>query len=241
MSILIAIWRVAHVQNLLLGWVGLPVVIFFSSRFLRVLENILHEASHFGLPTSKNRNIYIGSIVAKILNTDFCLYRTEHLLHHKYIGESKDPDLRPKKKFLRGKTSPMDILLRSLWPDYVPTYLKPLMTLRNTLVVTLLLFISLMLIVSNFYSFVGLFVFNGLVSYLLGLQWYRFISDSFDHGGLLENTTLELRSRNHSIHYFVDWIIFPWNDSFHLGHHLNPNIPILSLNKKTSKRTSLFW
>jgi fatty acid desaturase len=65
-----------------------------------------------------------------------------------------------------------------------------------------------------------------LVPYLTTYQMFRFFSDAADHGGINSEPDEFDRSRNH-IHRWrwVNWLVFPGQDQYHLVHHLFPHVP----------------
>lgn len=79
------------------------------------LAILMHEASHYSLFQTRRLNDFFGQwICAYPTWQDLKRYRVHHMLHHRYAGTEKDPDISLVKPFPMTKTKLTKKLLRDL-------------------------------------------------------------------------------------------------------------------------------
>ena len=174
---------------------------------MRAWGNILHECSHNAFAKNKFLNRVIGNALGVFLFIGFRRYRREHLSHHRFLGDvEKDLDL--------GGSFFRPTLMSSEEP-----WLANLC--RVLFLVSLVFMVALP---ATRFAVLAFFVFPYFTSY----QLFRFVSDKADHAGISAEPDEFLRSRNHIFSRRWGWLnslVFPHHDAFHLIHHLFPGLP----------------
>lgn len=199
---------------------------------LRALGNMLHEASHGMLGRHRVLNNALGHVLATIDFTTLASYRAEHLTHHTHLGdESRDLDFASRRPF--GFSNP-DLpffeahVLRPLRLHHLRVYLRPAVWSRGDhwgTCAARIAFIALLVAVAWFVGPVWFLVFY-VVPYCTTYQIMRYWSDALDHAGIMDAPQEYYRARNHLLPWrFLELVVFPRNDAFHLVHHLFPAVP----------------
>ncbi|MGY3805063.1 fatty acid desaturase family protein [Pigmentibacter ruber] len=229
------------------------VFILLNGTRMRALGNIIHECSHFNYVTSRKQNYYIGKILSLLEFSCFDSYLKDHHSHHKYLG-----DLRLDKDFISrqvigicGKNkfsgitlfkivfSPFNwfILIKS---SFVLNYKdKKNIVVHGVMLITLL-FLFMVFGINLIFLFL-------ILPYFTSYQMCKILSDYLDHGGLYYQNEKEHKTRNHIFSIpFLNTILFPRNDCYHLVHHLYPTLPttylpqmhqkLLTTNQEYAKR-----
>jgi fatty acid desaturase len=208
-------------------------VLWIGTR-MRALGNMMHECSHGIFVQSPAANLSLGHLLAALDLSSFTEYSAQHNSHHAHLGDpDRDLDFRSRLFLLAKKksfSSILNILLMSVL--LVPLWLRilrPVFWARHAPVwshfVRLgLLFASVLACIhSNSRSITLLYV---VVPYLTAYQWMKLFSDACDHLFITGSTDPNDRSRNHLFRStFLNKLLFPRNDGFHLVHHLFPTLP----------------
>lgn len=191
-------------------------ILFIGTR-MRALGNIVHECTHGSFVRGGRANFYIGALLATLDLRSFESYRRDHLRHHQFLGDPKrDPD------YLGTGFSVA---------NYIANLLPVIFSRHDTYFVNLSRFVllsSYMTLAVFFPPFVTFAVIPYFTSYLA----CRVLSDFSDHRGLAAASETFLRSRNHVLkNRFLNVVIFPRNDGYHLVHHIFPRLPVRAFEK----------
>jgi fatty acid desaturase len=203
---------------------------------LRGLNNIVHECSHATFSSERQDNVAMGRFCASILLKSFRRYRDDHLTHHANNGDyENDADLRAIQKF--GLHDPLTA--RTIFRHFV----TPLLGLHLTVYASInlsgddgrffaifkLVLIAMIATLVLYAPFVGLlFVVVPLFYIFPTLNYW---ADCLDHAGLVGAEDELMASRNVLAPSVVRWLFFPRNDSYHLVHHLFPQVPARHLHR----------
>ncbi len=205
------------------------LTILIATRY-RGINNIIHECCHLTFSQDKLQNFRLGSIAAAVLFASYKSYREEHLTHHTHLGDFEhDMDFMHRRVFrFDEKLSPavifrhictpllglhlghyysMDFSARDGWPYQM---IKIVMALA----VAIALYLD---------PFATIFLF--IIPFVWAFSAVNYWTDCADHGGLITQGNELEQSRNIILPRFIRYILFPRNDSFHLIHHLFPNVP----------------
>jgi len=204
---------------------------FFLGTRLRALGNIMHECSHNIFAKKKSTNLFVGYFVALILFDCFDQYKKEHFAHHAFLGNSKkDVDCAHYQKirthFFQNQS--LNILLSILSPYNWYLNLKhcSIFRAKKKFFTFMKLLYLAGLIALCFFYFKIIFLFY-IFPYLTSYQIFKLFSDIVDHDFLYKNIKIRNRSRNHIFaNTFLNWLIFPRNDAYHLIHHLYPSVAV---------------
>jgi len=195
----------------------------------RALGNMMHECGHRILVRGRRGNAVIGHLLSFFDFTDFVEYVSEHLSHHRHLGDpERDLDFAARRSLFDGlgPLGPRHFVL-PLTLFHVPRYVRPVLwRRRDTRLVAgaRLAFLA---------ALVGLGVAIGwrdlvlyyFIPYLTTYQIFRFWSDAADHAGLMTGDTEFDRARNHAFRFPpLNWLLFPRHDQYHLVHHLFPGV-----------------
>jgi fatty acid desaturase len=202
---------------------------FIGTR-LRGINNIVHECSHATFAEERTDNVMIGRFCAAILLKSFRKYRDDHLSHHAHNGDYEhDAEFGLIEKFgLHDPISPRTILRHVIVPltgRHLPLYVSVNLTAQDGLV-----FQALKLsLIAAMAVFLVLDPLAALAFVLLPLFYIyptlNFWTDCLDHAGLVGAEDEIEASRNVLAPTLLRLIFFPRNDSYHLVHHLFPQIP----------------
>jgi fatty acid desaturase len=186
---------------------------FIGTR-LRGINNIVHECCHATFAEERADNVVIGRFCAAILMKSFRKYRDDHLSHHAHNGDYEhDAEFGLIEKF--GLHDPITL---------------PLYTGINLSAEDGRVFQGLkLLLLAAMAGFLVLAPWAALAFVILPLFYIyptlNFWTDCLDHAGLVGAEDEIEASRNVLAPTLVRLLFFPRNDSYHLVHHLFPQIP----------------
>ena len=203
--------------------------IFIGTR-LRGVQNIIHECCHSTFSEHRSDNVLIGRLCASLLMKTFRSYRDDHLSHHANNGDyESDADLAAIQKFRLEDPLTVQTVFRHIMTPLLGRHLR--------------IYAGISLSGEDGRFFVGLkFVFlasmaafsifaplTSLVFIIIPLFYVyptlNFWTDCLDHAGLVGAGDELEASRNVLAPTSVRWLFFPRNDSYHLVHHLFPQVP----------------
>lgn len=216
---------------------ALPLFALFIASRQHALAAFAHEAAHSTLSSHRGLNDFLGRYLAAFpIGVSLRRYRAIHLLHHKKVHTSEDPD-RPiykrypieKKQFLktllkdfRGGTIFKNLAyfapLLSPEKDRVKAY--PHQSERKALLIYWVSVLTLSLLLGKF-SLVFLLWF---LPYATILQVLLRIRGAWEHGNVDDTRTVVLNP-------FLEFFLAPFGLGYHLEHHLYPTIPYYNLPK----------
>ncbi len=207
----------------------LPLVwLYIGSRF-RALGNMMHECAHSTFVRGRRWNRWLGNLLSFFDFTDFKVYAEEHFTHHRHLGDERDLDFKPRRA-LFARLGPLGwhYVGYALTLRHLPSYIRPVLWSRGDSVGVRLARLGFNLsLVALAHFGIGwtAFALYYLIPYLAPYQLFRFLSDAFDHAGMMEHPDALLRARNH-IHPsgLVNTLLFPRSDQYHLVHHLFPQV-----------------
>lgn len=216
----LSIWKVAAVM---------ATAVFIGTR-LRGINNIVHECSHATFAEERSDNVMIGRFCAAILMKSFRKYRDDHLSHHAHNGDYEhDAEFGLIEKF--GLHDPINLrtVLRHAFVPLTGRHL-PLYTGINLSAEDGRLFLGLkLLLLASMAIFLWLEPLAAFAFVILPLFYIyptlNFWTDCLDHAGLVGAKDEIEASRNVLAPTLVRLLFFPRNDSYHLVHHLFPQIP----------------
>ncbi|HEU4731245.1 MAG TPA: fatty acid desaturase [Kofleriaceae bacterium] len=220
-----------------LGIAVLPLVWFFIGSRFRALGNIMHECAHRTFVASAPWNRRIGHVLGFIDFSDFTTYADEHFTHHRHLG---DPEADLDYKVRRDLFDPLGPLgmhhvRHAVTLRHLHRLLRPIVFCRadrpEVAVARAAFNVGLFALAQLVIGWPA-FVLYYAVPYITTYQMLRFFSDAVDHAGIITEPDEFYRSRNH-IHAWpwVNWLIFPGHDQYHLVHHLFPQLPCAHLRR----------
>jgi fatty acid desaturase len=221
----------------IVGIATLPVVWFFVGSRFRALGNTMHECVHRTFVPSARWNHALGHLLSFIDFSDFTEYAREHFTHHRHLG---DPEADLDYKVRRPVFEPLGALgvrhvRDAILLVHLRRFFRPLVFTRRdppaVAVARATFNVSLVALAHFVIGWPG-FLLYYVVPYVTAYQILRFFSDAVDHAGIITEPDEFYRSRNH-IHawQWVNWLIFPGHDQYHLVHHLFPQIPCAHLGR----------
>lgn len=238
-----SIWIGAYLLSLpVTVWTVLLIIataVFIGTR-LRGIQNIVHECSHSTFSAHLGDNQLIGRLCAALLLKSFRKYRDDHLSHHANNGDyESDADFAAIRKFRLEDPLTAPTVLRHL--------VTPLLGLHLTTYTGVnlsgedgraffVLKVVLLVLMAAFCLYAPM---TGLIFVLVPMFYVfptlNYWTDCFDHAGLV-GAGDELRaSRNVLAPAALRLLFFPRNDSYHLVHHLFPQIPARYLDDAHAK------
>lgn len=203
--------------------------LFVATRF-RGINNIIHECSHSTFSEVRDENQTIGKVCAVLTMNCFKDYRDEHLTHHMHLGDyEKDRDFQGIKELRLDEPLTFSVILRHLITPFVgrhlPYYIKLDLSERDGRMYQYSK-IGLLFLVIAFSAAVPLAgVLFILIPYLFFFSALNYWADCLDHAGLVASDNELEASRNIAAARWFRVLFFPRNDSFHLVHHLFPQVP----------------
>ena len=209
---------------------ALVLLMILTATRLRGLNNIVHECSHSTFCRSREQNVLIGRVCASFTLSSFKKYKDEHLSHHAHLGDAElDRDFRGIAHFgLNEKLDRLAIIRHVVTPlmgKHLPYYVSIDLSdddgawfkwLRVSLVFSGIAFTAAEPVPG------ALLI---LIPYLLVFSSLNYWADCIDHAGLIGSEDELDASRNVIVPRIVKWLFFPRNDSYHLVHHLFPQVP----------------
>jgi fatty acid desaturase len=202
---------------------------FIGTR-LRGINNIIHECSHATFAEDRSDNVMIGRFCAAMLMKSFRKYRDDHLSHHAHNGDYEhDAEFGLIEKFgLHDPISPRTVLRHVIVPltgRHLPLYTGVNLSAEDGRVIQ----IVKLLLLAAMAIFLLLEPLAAFAFVILPLFYIyptlNFWTDCLDHAGLVGAKDELEASRNVLAPTLVRLLFFPRNDSYHLVHHLFPQIP----------------
>ncbi|KAF5352788.1 hypothetical protein D9756_006202 [Leucocoprinus leucothites] len=201
---------------------------------LRAFENLVHEASHNNLFTVARLHDKLEFLFAFPVFRVLKIYRTQHIEHHKYIGDPVlDADVARMMHYGLVSEKPLDArrfywLVYGLpftgWFQYeyiVTTFAEFWMT--PTSYPSKFLYWFTVLATVHFYGAWREFALYFVVPWMGILPVTRWWAEMSEHLGL--NMTDHFGNSRTNDGFWQKWWIHPLNDGLHAAHHLNSQIP----------------
>lgn len=236
--ILASVWLGDHLLSLpLTAWtvVAMAMTAIFIGTRLRGINNIVHECCHSTFSQDRNDNVMIGRLCTSLLMKTFRKYREDHLSHHAHNGDyESDAEFAVIEKF--GLHDPLTLLsmvrlvAAPLLGRHLPMYAGINMSADDGR-----FFVWLKVALLALVAMVGLVAPLTALCFLI-VPWFyiyptlNFWTDCLDHAGLVGAGDELEATRNVLAPGPVRWVFFPRNDSYHLVHHLFPQVPARFLN-----------
>jgi fatty acid desaturase len=219
---------------------GIALLALFIATRLRGLNNIIHECSHATFSQHLPDNALIGSLCGVMVLGSFRDYRDEHMTHHAHLGDYEhDLDLQGLKELRIHEPLSRPVILRHLTNPllgrHLPYYFRVNLSARDGRRFQVLKFVLLGLVgtLAAFAPLTALLL--TVVPFALIFTTLNYWTDCLDHAGICAAQDEIDASRNVLAPLPLRVLFFPRNDSFHLVHHLFPQIPARHL--ATSHRT----
>ena len=220
LSLPTSVWSVALISI---------ISIFIATR-LRGIQNIVHECCHSTFSANHNDNKLIGRLCSALLMKSFRKYRDDHLTHHASNGDyESDADLAAIQKFRLEDPLTLPTVLRHLVTPLTGRHL-PIYTGISLSFADGRFYFGLKLVILAFMAgFSILAPMTSLIFVLLPLFYIfptlNYWTDCLDHAGLVGAGDELEASRNVLAPRLLRMVFFPRNDSYHLVHHLFPQVP----------------
>ena len=214
----------------------LPVSLLLIGSRHRALSNLVHDASHGNLIKDRRINDWVTNFLAAFPMLDTVKsYRRYHGLHHANLGSlTADPDaithlrygfndLEPwTGTFLRNYTRLL--LLKNAWIDSMGSGITDLSRKEKLQVGLWWLTVLSFLVAIGGPSLAFTFATLWIVARATAYHAIRLFAEFLDHTGLKATSVVDFsRFLPHS--GIIAWLCHPHQDTFHLVHHLAPNIP----------------
>lgn len=226
LSLPVTIWSVA---------VMVITSIFIGTR-LRGINNIVHECCHATFSENRHDNVLIGRVCTSILMKIFRKYRDDHLSHHANNGDyENDAEFAVIQKFGLHDPVNMRTVLRHIVTPLLGRHLRFYTGINLSgddgrfFVYLKLLLLMLILALLVIAPLTALFFVIFPLFYIY--PTLNFWTDCLDHAGLVGAEDELEASRNVLAPTVVRWLFFPRNDSYHLVHHLFPQVPARHLHR----------
>lgn len=203
--------------------------VFIGTR-LRGINNIVHECCHSTFSEDRQDNVLIGRVCASTLMKTFRKYRDDHLSHHANNGDyESDAEFAVIQKFRLHDPLNWRTITRHIITPVLGRHLRAYTGINLSaddgrfFVFFKLALLALIVAFTVFAPLTSLtFV---IVPLFYIYPTLNFWTDCLDHAGLVgANDEIE-SSRNVLAPSLVRLLFFPRNDSYHLVHHLFPQIP----------------
>lgn len=223
------------ISSLIAGMVRLAAMIVIASRF-RAFENLVHEASHGNLFQDRNLHQHLEFLYAfpvlRLLND----YRASHMIHHRFLGDSKqDPDVIRIHKLGLDKLPQRPLLLLFGLPASGYLQYENLVTIfwdfcssKTSWLSKTFYVITTTWLVSVTRSW-NTFTMYYLIPLFIILPVLRFWAEAAEHVGL--NMVSSLGHSRTNIGFWHRWLIHPHNDGYHTIHHVHSQVPFYQLPK----------
>lgn len=224
------------------GFWLLPLSLVVIGSRQRALSNLVHDAAHSNLFTTKKINDGIANWFAAYWMFDSVKnYRKNHLKHHQHLGSPNlDPDSVTHFRYGYDDCNPAKgtplkiywalILSFHAWKDSVCGALFTLDLKSRILILCLY-----SLVASTIWYFCGLQTTASILGIwiLARITTYhaiRIFAEFLDHGGLKSKSIIEF-TRNLPHRGLLTSCFHPHCDTYHLVHHLFPKIPHYRLHR----------
>ena len=233
LQIALAVGVGGYLMSLSFTWVTaiavVAVMVFIGTRF-RGLNNIIHECSHATFSSSRSVDWTIGKFCAVVLFSSFNDYRDEHLTHHAHLGDyDHDLDLQGIKDMKLHEPLSTRVVLRHMFTPLIGRHLPYYLNLNFSagdgkvyFVAKIVWLFALVVSAAIFPLTIGIFL---LLSFCLAYSSLNYWADCLDHAGIVGTQDDIAASRNILAPLPLRVLFFPRNDSFHLVHHLFPQVP----------------
>lgn len=238
----IAVSHFLEIYGQTVWWLGYFIAVVVIGTRLRSFGNIVHECSHLGFVNDRIWNERIGRFLSVLLCYSYSSYKAGHKTHHQYTGDyDRDLDFADTKTYAFHKPISLEQikqhLKRLLTFQFFPFYTGRTLFTRQDRPAWMALRLCYVAII--IYAVVG-YPFNlplaadithyWIVPFVTVLPIMAYLSDLFDHAGLIGNENEIDKSRNYPVsNPFLHWLFFPRHDSYHLVHHLFPMVPTKNL------------
>ncbi|MDJ0824186.1 MAG: fatty acid desaturase [Rhodobacter sp.] len=207
-----------------------PVLMLFIGTRLRALNNVVHETSHASFVQDRPQNAAIGKVCSALTMGSFLDYRDEQLSHHAYVGDyAKDLDFQGIERLALHEPLTRRVLFRHVLTPligrHLPYYLHLNLSRRDgPIFLGLKIAILLGVLAITFAAPLTSLLFL-VVPYVFVFSALNYWADCMDHAGLVGGADDLDKSRNILAPKAVAWLFFPRHDSYHLAHHLFPQVP----------------
>jgi len=220
-----------------LGCFGWLMIIFWFGNRQRALGNLLHDASHRNLASSKRINELLGgSLLAPTLFTSLMVYRSRHANHHAWLSSAAhDPDFIDPDRilcptwyatYLKCLRSP-SIWLGSLLGHLISPEIRVADAVKILLLWTIVVVgVALLTSPALAVGFLALWL-AAKATVFHTITIYR---EMVDHFGLTPGGVFSFTRDLHAAKLWA-WIVHPHSNGYHLTHHLLPGVPYHRLQK----------
>jgi fatty acid desaturase len=222
------------------GWIwGVLGIAILGSR-QRALSNLVHDASHRNLFSSKRVNDFAANFLAAYPMLDtVSAYREGHLKHHRHLGERhNDPDYENHIRYgFDDKNPPKGMALSTFlklalnfraWQDSLFGNFSQLSAKEKRGIIVWWLVTEVTLIVFGGWNIAALFFAAWYVARASSYHLVRLFAEFLDHTGLESSTTLRF-TRNLPHNGFWAMFFHPHQDTYHLVHHIFVKVPHYNL------------
>lgn len=203
--------------------------IFIGTR-LRGINNIVHECCHSSFSEKRQDNVLIGRVCASMLMKTFRKYRDDHLSHHANNGDyENDAEFAVIQKFGLHDALTWRTIMRHIATPLMGRHLRAYTGISlsgddGRFFVFFKLVLLGLIVAFTVYAPVTSFAFVIIPLFYI-YPTLNFWTDCLDHAGLVGADDELESSRNVLAPALVRLLFFPRNDSYHLVHHLFPQIP----------------
>lgn len=215
--------------------------VLLSTRAIRGMELMVHDGSHGSIVRGGGRALKLNDLICNLLFAwavmqDTAAYRRQHVIHHRHYGSAQDPCLIRRVPALlaaagrEGGWVWAGVLLREL-PRYVAEYYWEVGTRPAVMVRFLVWHLCIMapvaLWVGPWVAFLAWLAGFGL-PFVITLPVLRAVAEAEEHDW--ENAEhSDFRSTYNNLGLVHRVLIHPFNDAYHLVHHLFGEVPTTRL------------
>ncbi|MBL7689876.1 MAG: fatty acid desaturase [Bdellovibrionaceae bacterium] len=229
-----------------------PLAILLIANRIFALFLLSHEAVHSLLTPHRRLNDIVGRYLCAFpLGISFQLWRSKHLLHHRFLGSGLDPDLPIYTELFKTWPSFLRLFFSGRVSFILMIYFTPVHRLLHWFGIEVPFHSTLARLSTKDQQALG-FAKSDAVSYLLFyvvcafaivaldlekdfalywviphflVQFYFPIWSHLQHGTVFNDPQFERRSRTINSPLWSMPLIMPVNVRFHLEHHLYPFVP----------------
>ena len=216
----------------------LPLILVIVGSRQRSLNNIIHDASHNNLFRKQRWNTIFSTVFSALpLGESHELYRVRHMTHHAHLGDAqRDPDFQAPPSIRPGRSTyrawqffSYFVLNRNEWQSSIIGAWQRLDTRQRAAVATwwavVLGAMVLAVGTTSTLAFLALWIGSRATTYHV----FRIFAEVSDHTGLVPGS-IEQYTRNMPTTLWSS-LLHPFNDNYHLTHHLFPNVPVIHLRR----------